>query len=140
MQRPLQLGLSTIARVTWQNFQNQFWMVRSLRTKFYKLSGSWKKIKAKGRTNYVTNIYELRYHVFCHCMFFFLNLIFDTGFVPEEWLISIIKPILKNNGDSILQENYIPYAWLRWLGKLLKSILCELLKIFPEKVELITDA
>lgn len=83
------------------------------------------------------NIGTMCFAIVC---FFFLNLIFDTGFVPGEWLIGIIKPILKNKGDSILPENYIPYAWFRWLGKLLKSILCERLKIFPEKVELITAA
>ena len=70
----------------------------------------------------------------------FFNLIYDSGIVPEEWLIGIIKPIYKNKGDPTLPENYRPITLLSCLGKLFTSILCERLNIFSESVELITEA
>ena len=33
------------------------------------------------------------------------NIIFDEGFVPDEWLVRIIKPTYKNKGDPTLPEN-----------------------------------
>ena len=33
------------------------------------------------------------------------NFIFDEGFVPDEWLVRIIKPTYKNKGDPTLPEN-----------------------------------
>ena len=39
------------------------------------------------------------------------NIILDTGPIPDNWTIGIIKPIFKNEGsknDSQLQRNYSP--------------------------------
>lgn len=34
------------------------------------------------------------------------KIIFDTIIVPEEWLIGIILPIYKKNGEPLNPENY----------------------------------
>lgn len=36
----------------------------------------------------------------------FYYLIFESGIVPDEWLICIIKPIYKNKGDPTILLNY----------------------------------
>lgn len=46
------------------------------------------------------------------------NVIFDSGIVPDEWLIGIVKPIYKNKGDPTKPENYRPITLLSCLGKL----------------------
>ena len=52
------------------------------------------------------------------------NIIFDKGFVPDEWLVGIIKPIYKNKSDPTLSENYRLITVLSCLGKLFICILC----------------
>ena len=47
------------------------------------------------------------------------NIIYDTGIVPDEWLIGIVKPVYKNKGDPTQPENYRPIS----LGKLFTSVL-----------------
>ena len=41
---------------------------------------------------------------------------YDSGTVPEEWLIGLIKPIYKNKGDPMKPENYRPITLLSCLG------------------------
>lgn len=47
----------------------------------------------------------------------FFNAVFDSGLVPEEWLVGIIKPIYKNKGDPTSPENYQPITLLSCLGQ-----------------------
>ena len=36
------------------------------------------------------------------------NIIYESGIVPKDWLIGLIKPIYKNKGDPMKPENYRP--------------------------------
>ena len=67
------------------------------------------------------------------------NLIFDSGFVPEEWLIGVVKPIYKNKGDPTQPENYRPISLLSCLGKVFTSILSNRLELYAEEVCLIKE-
>ena len=51
------------------------------------------------------------------------NIIFDTGHIPETWLIGNIKPIFKNKGSSMDPKNFRPITILSCFGKLFTSIL-----------------
>ena len=46
------------------------------------------------------------------------NLIFDTGFIPESWVVGNIIPIYKNKGDSNDPKNFTPITLVSCLGKL----------------------
>ena len=51
------------------------------------------------------------------------NLIFDTGIIPESWLLGTIKPLNKNKGNKNDPKNYRPITMLSCLGKLFTAIL-----------------
>ena len=38
--------------------------------------------------------------------------IYESGIVPEDWLIGLIKPLYKNKGDPMKPENYRPITLL----------------------------
>lgn len=62
------------------------------------------------------------------------NIIFDTGIVPEEWLIGIIRPIYKNKGDPSNPENYRPITLLSCLGKVFTNILGTRIEHFADDI------
>ena len=68
------------------------------------------------------------------------NLIFDTGIVPESWLIGNIIPIYKNKGYIENPENYRPITLLSCLGKLFTAIINTRLNAFSDKRYLITHS
>ena len=45
------------------------------------------------------------------------NIIYESGIVPEDWLICLIKPNYKNKGDPMKPENYRPITLLSVLEK-----------------------
>ena len=53
------------------------------------------------------------------------NLIFDTGFIPESWVVGNIIHIYKNKGDSNDPKSFRPITLVSCLGKLFKAILSE---------------
>ena len=40
------------------------------------------------------------------------NLIFETGFLPDIWLIGSIKPIYKNKGNPLDPKNFVQLPFL----------------------------
>ena len=58
------------------------------------------------------------------------NIILSTGIVPDDWVISIIRPIYKNKGDDTDPNNYRGISLLSCFGKLFTSCLNERLSNF----------
>jgi hypothetical protein len=50
------------------------------------------------------------------------NLIFDTGIIPESWLLGTMKPFYKNKGNKNDPKNDRPITILSCLGKLAQYI------------------
>jgi hypothetical protein len=46
------------------------------------------------------------------------NVVFNSGIIPESWLIGNIKPIYKNKGDKMNPKNFRPITILSCLSKL----------------------
>ena len=69
----------------------------------------------------------------------FFNIIYDSGTVPEEWLIGLIKPIYENKGDPMKPENYRPITLLSYLGKVFTCVLNKRLETFADEVNLLKE-
>ena len=65
-----------------------------------------------------------------------VNVIYDTGRVPLEWLLGEIKPLYKK-GDPTHAHNYRGITLLSCLGKLFTSILNDRLQILSYIFEVI---
>ena len=59
-----------------------------------------------------------------------LNIVLNTGVIPEQWTEGMIKPIYKNKGDLLNPENYRPITLLSCLGKLFTAVLNDRLNAF----------
>lgn len=68
------------------------------------------------------------------------NILFDSGIVPEDWLVGLVKPIYKGKGDISHPEYYRPIKLLSCLGKPFTSILCKCFDAFVDELELISEA
>ena len=60
------------------------------------------------------------------------NLVLNTGHVPTEWCIGIIKPIFKNKGSTDDPNNYRGITILSCFGKLFTSVLSNRIQKFIE--------
>ena len=58
------------------------------------------------------------------------NIILSAGIVPDDWAISIVRPIYKNKGDDTDPNNYRGIYLLSCFGKLFTSCLNERLSNF----------
>jgi hypothetical protein len=83
----------------------------------------------KATTTQFINIYEKLF-----------NVIFDTGIIPDIWLIGSIKPIFKNKGNKYDPNNFRPITILSCLGKLFTSILNDRLNTFSEEFKVLNDS
>jgi hypothetical protein len=53
----------------------------------------------------------------------YFNKIFDSGVLPDSWLVGTIKPIFKKKGSPLDPQNYRPITILSCLGKLFTAVL-----------------
>lgn len=60
------------------------------------------------------------------------NLVFDTGILPEAWLVGKIIPIYKQKGKTKDPSNYRPITLLSCMGKLFTSVINNRLQNFSE--------
>ena len=63
----------------------------------------------------------------------FLNLILESGHMPDDWCQSVIRPIYKNKGDIDDPNNYRGISLLSCFGKLFTRCLNRRLTIFIAK-------
>ena len=64
------------------------------------------------------------------------NMVFATGFVPEQWCQGIISPIYKNKGDKGNPDNYRGITILSCFGKLFTSVLNNRLNKYLENMNI----
>jgi hypothetical protein len=64
---------------------------------------------------------------------------FDTGIIPESWLLGTIKPFYKNKGNKIDPKNYRPITILSCLDKLFTAILNNRLNTYSESFLLLNE-
>lgn len=69
----------------------------------------------------------------------FFNLVFDTGILPEAWLIGNVIPIFKNKGSTSEAKNYRPITLLSCLGKVFTSILTKRLSEFTDDLNILNE-
>ena len=69
-----------------------------------------------------------------------LNIVFDTGLLPDSWLLGNIIPIYKNKGEIRNPENYRPITLLSCLGKLFTAVINNRLNKFSRERHLINDS
>ena len=82
----------------------------------------------KSTSNVFTPIYEKLF-----------NIIFNTGKIPECWLIGNIKPIYKNKGDKTDPKNYRPITILSCVGKLFTALLNNRLNKFSDEFKILKE-
>ena len=67
------------------------------------------------------------------------NLVFESGIVPEAWLIGDIIPIYKNKGSRCSPENYRPITLLSCLGKIFTSVISSRLNKYVDESEILKE-
>ena len=67
-----------------------------------------KKGKAPGNGHILNEHIATTLHIFMPTYLNLFNIIYESGIVPKDWLIGLIKPIYKNKGDPMKPENYRP--------------------------------
>jgi sorting nexin-29 len=63
------------------------------------------------------------------------NLVLNSGVIPHDWTVGIIKPIFKNKGCATDPNNYRGITLLSCFGKLFTSVLNERLKKYIDLFE-----
>ena len=67
------------------------------------------------------------------------NIIFSSGFIPNDWSEGIISPIYKNNGDKTSLENYRGITILSCFGKLFTAELNNRLNTYLENMNVLAE-
>ena len=70
---------------------------------------------------------------------YLFNFVFDTGILPEAWLIGNIIPVFKNKGNKFDAKNYKPITLLSCLGKVFTSILNNRLNDYLDTFSLLNE-
>ena len=68
------------------------------------------------------------------------NIVLQSGHMPHEWVIGIIKPIYKNKGDINDPDDYRGITLLSCFGKLFTSILNDRLTTYINLNEMMSEA
>lgn len=67
------------------------------------------------------------------------NLVFSSGFIPEDWSHGIISPIYKNKGGKANPDNYRGITILSCFGKLFTAILNHRLNQYLENMNILCE-
>lgn len=108
----------------------------SLEKKLFNSINSLKNNQAPGYDNILNEHIKTTTQYVCFLPLYdnLLNNIFDATFVPEVWLIGIIRSIYKNKGDPSNTKNYRPITLLISLGKAFNYILGTRIENFADDI------
>lgn len=67
------------------------------------------------------------------------NLVFSSGFIPEDWSQGIITPIYKNKGEKSSPDNYRGITILSCFGKLFTAVLNHRLNQYLENMNILCE-
>ena len=73
------------------------------------------------------------------CIVLLFNIVFDSGVVPTDWTIGLIRPLYKKKGDPKDPNNFRGITLLSCLGKLFTSILNKRLTTYLEDNDLLGE-
>ena len=65
------------------------------------------------------------------------NIVLDTGIIPSDWCVGMIKPLFKNKGSPKDPSNYRAITILSCFGKLFTSILNKRISDFIENNQIL---
>ena len=68
-----------------------------------------------------------------------VNLIFNSGKIPDTWLAGNIVPVYKNKGTKIDPKNFRPITILSCFVKLFTSVMNNRLKTFSDEFLLLNE-
>ena len=51
-----------------------------------------------------------------------INLSLDTGYFPDHWKLALLRPLLKKDGLEPVLKNYRPVSNLRYISKLVETV------------------
>ncbi|XP_071123270.1 uncharacterized protein [Mytilus edulis] len=95
--------------------------------------------KASGDDLIINEFMKSTSHIFIPVYVKLFNMIFDSGILPDIWLMGNIIPFYKNKGDQSDPQNYRPITILSCLGKLFTSVLNLRLSSFLEDYLLLNE-
>ena len=84
---------------------------------------SLKKNKSPGADNILNEFIKNCPEKLIYVIVVLFNTVLETGIIPTDWTIGIIKPLYKNKGDINDVNNYRGITLLSCLGKLFTSVL-----------------
>ena len=84
---------------------------------------------------YISSSLDCMIDIYVHIF----NLIFDTGILPEAWLIGNVIPIFKDKGSKSDPKNYRPITLLSCIGKIFTSILNDRLNVYFEQFTILNE-
>ena len=96
-----------------------------------------KNNKSPGLENVLNEQLKSTVTLMCPLYVKLLNVILDTGIVPECWTMSNIRPIFKNKGNPKKPENCRSITLLSNFGKLFTAIINNRLNKYAENTNLI---
>ena len=85
-------------------------------------------------------INEFLVNASCKMLFIFVklfNIVLDTGIIPSDWCVGMIKPLFKNKGSPKDPSNYRAITILSCFGKLFTSILNKRISDFIENNQIL---
>ena len=98
---------------------------------------SLKNNKSPGIDNVVNEHIKFTLNIMMHIYVKIFNIILDSGIIPENWTLGVIKPIFKNKGSPMQPENYRPITLLSCFGKVFTAILNKRLNNLSDRYDLI---
>ena len=113
-------------------------MVRSLKQRLFNAIKNLKNNKSPGLDNILNEYFKNSPPALIRIYSRIFNLVLDTGIIPDNWTIGVIKPVYKNKGDRMDPDNFRAITLISCLGKLFTSIINDRLTFYANEISLIS--